>query len=208
MSVPADAPAETVFCGDLRREPDGRWFFGSTYLGKDGETRTIAVSALGNRLGVVAARLAQALGETCDAVAMKAVWRLGAERWGGPNNGPERPLRDGEPAVRSASRPGCRSSFEANGHRRRRMLHVGSSTGVVLLVDPLAMNATDSGGGRAWRRPRKLCDGAQARCLGALGLPHELEPRGESGAGHPSSTPDGEASATHAVDLAATVVRR
>ena len=68
MSVPADAPSETVFCGDLRREPDGRWFFGSTYLGKDGETRTIAVSALGDRLGVVAARLAQVLGETCDAV--------------------------------------------------------------------------------------------------------------------------------------------
>jgi len=35
VSVPADAPSETVFCGDLRREPDGRWFFGSTYLGKE-----------------------------------------------------------------------------------------------------------------------------------------------------------------------------
>jgi len=68
MSVPADAPSGTVFCGDLRRESDGRWFFGSTYLGQDGELRTISVSALGDRLGVVAARLAETLGQMCEAM--------------------------------------------------------------------------------------------------------------------------------------------
>ena len=57
-----------MFCGDLRREPDGRWFFGSTYLGRDGELRPVRVSAVGDRLGVVAARLAESLRKTCDAM--------------------------------------------------------------------------------------------------------------------------------------------
>ena len=54
-------------CGDLRREPDGRWFFGSTYLGRDGERRALMVDGVGDRVGVVAARLAEALGTVCDA---------------------------------------------------------------------------------------------------------------------------------------------
>ena len=57
-----------MFCGDLRREPDGRWFFGSTYLGRDGELRPVRVSAVGDRLGVVAAQLAELLRKTCDAM--------------------------------------------------------------------------------------------------------------------------------------------
>ena len=68
MSLPADAPRGTVFCGDLRREPDGRWFFGATYLGRDGEPRAVMVRALGDCVGVVAARLAEALGQACDAM--------------------------------------------------------------------------------------------------------------------------------------------
>ncbi|MGH1348562.1 MAG: hypothetical protein ACRBN8_43855 [Nannocystales bacterium] len=66
--LPADAPRGTVSCGDLRREPDGRWFFGTTYLGRDGEPMAVMVGSLGDRLGVVAARLAEALGQTCDAM--------------------------------------------------------------------------------------------------------------------------------------------
>ena len=65
--MPADAPRGTVSCGDLRREPDGRWFFGSTYLGRDGERRALMVDGVGDRVGVVAARLAEALGTVCDA---------------------------------------------------------------------------------------------------------------------------------------------
>lgn len=68
MSIPADAPSGTVCCGDLRREPDGRWFFGSTFLGFDGDPRAVTVSSLGDRVGVVAARLAESLGQVCEAL--------------------------------------------------------------------------------------------------------------------------------------------
>ena len=51
--MPADAPRGTVSCGDLRREPDGRWFFGSTYLGRDGERRALMVDGVGDCAGVV-----------------------------------------------------------------------------------------------------------------------------------------------------------
>ena len=67
MSVPADAPLGTVSCGDLRRESDGRWYFGRIYLGRAGEPYPI-VAELDDRVGFVAARLAQALGQLCDAV--------------------------------------------------------------------------------------------------------------------------------------------
>lgn len=68
MSTPVEAPPGSVSCGDLRREPDGRWFFDQTYLGRDGQPRVIAVCSVGDRLGVVAARLAEALGQACDAM--------------------------------------------------------------------------------------------------------------------------------------------
>lgn len=64
MSIPADAPKGTVSCGDLRREGDGRWFFGRLYLGRDGEPYPI-VSELDDRVGFVAARLAGALSAAC-----------------------------------------------------------------------------------------------------------------------------------------------
>src|SRR5690606_24113906 len=67
MTLPADAPQGTVCCGDLRREPDGRWFFGSAYLGRDGEARPLMVDGVSERVGVVAARLAEALGTVCEA---------------------------------------------------------------------------------------------------------------------------------------------
>jgi len=65
MSAPTDALSTTVFCGDLRREPDGRWFFGSLYLGQDGEVRGRSISTLDDRRGV---RLAEAFGQTRDAM--------------------------------------------------------------------------------------------------------------------------------------------
>lgn len=70
MSVPADAPLGTVSCGDLRREPDpmgARWYFGNLCLGRDGEPYPI-VDQLDERVSFVAARLADALGQLCDAM--------------------------------------------------------------------------------------------------------------------------------------------
>ena len=81
-------------CGDLRREGDGRWFFGRLYLGRDDEPFRIA-SELGDRGGFVASRLAAALsvasdelltcGETSGAHRARAVLQR-FERWnrGGP----------------------------------------------------------------------------------------------------------------------------
>jgi hypothetical protein len=67
-TAPADAPAGTVSCGDLRREGDGRWFLGSTFLGRDGDSNSVLDSALDERAGVVAAQLATALERACGAL--------------------------------------------------------------------------------------------------------------------------------------------
>ena len=48
MNAAHDCPQRAVSCGDLRREPDGRWFLGDVLLGRDGEP--LAVSALDDRL--------------------------------------------------------------------------------------------------------------------------------------------------------------
>jgi hypothetical protein len=53
-------PSQSVSCGALRRDADGRWFFGSTYLGRDGEP-LMDVDSLESRSSVVAARLAREL---------------------------------------------------------------------------------------------------------------------------------------------------
>lgn len=53
-------PSQGVSCGALRRDVDGRWFFGSTYLGRDGEP-LVDVDSLESRSSVVAARLAREL---------------------------------------------------------------------------------------------------------------------------------------------------
>ena len=64
-NIPADAPSGTVACGDLRREPDGRWFFGAAWLGNDDDPHAM-VGELEDRGGVVASRLAAGLGKACD----------------------------------------------------------------------------------------------------------------------------------------------
>jgi len=71
MTVPADCPEGTIWCGELRREPDGRWFFGPIFLGRDGQPQAVAYD-LDDRLGIVAARLAEALHQSCAEL----------ERWG------------------------------------------------------------------------------------------------------------------------------
>lgn len=68
MTLPTDALIGTVSCGDLRREPDGRWFIGATYLGRDGEPHPPLGDEVGERLWVVTRRLARALKDICDAM--------------------------------------------------------------------------------------------------------------------------------------------
>lgn len=68
MTLLADAPVGTVSCGDLRREPDGRWFFGSTFLGRDGEPHPPSIDEVAERPWVVTRRLARALEDLCDAM--------------------------------------------------------------------------------------------------------------------------------------------
>lgn len=68
MTLRAGAPVGTVSCGDLRREPDGRWFLGETYLGRDGEPNPPLIGEVAERPWVVTRRLARALKEICDAM--------------------------------------------------------------------------------------------------------------------------------------------
>lgn len=52
-------------CGLLRREPDGSWFLGAAYLGRDDDPET-SLSEVEATVGIVAIRLAAALEETCE----------------------------------------------------------------------------------------------------------------------------------------------
>lgn len=67
MTVPADAPAGTVSCGPLRRESDGCWYYGRTLLGRDGAPSWLLTE--GERAGMTAAVLAEALRGACDELA-------------------------------------------------------------------------------------------------------------------------------------------
>ena len=70
-NLPADAPAGTLWCGDMRREPDGRWFFGRVFVGNDHEPNAM-MSGVDDSASVTAARLAAALRKACDEL----------DRWG------------------------------------------------------------------------------------------------------------------------------
>jgi hypothetical protein len=63
--VPADAPDGTQSCGPLRREPDGSWFHGSTFLGRDDDPQR-AVFELDELVGWTAVKLAEALDQACS----------------------------------------------------------------------------------------------------------------------------------------------
>ncbi len=65
--VPADAPRGTVSCGPLRREPDGTWFHGASFLGRDGEPVS-SLRELESTVGVVVVGLGDALKVACDAL--------------------------------------------------------------------------------------------------------------------------------------------
>ncbi len=67
VGVPGDAPEGTVSCGPLRREPDGSWFHGASFLGRDHEPVS-SLHELESTVGIVAAGLGDALKEACDAL--------------------------------------------------------------------------------------------------------------------------------------------
>lgn len=62
--APSDAPKGTVSCGPLRREPDGSWFHGSMFLGRDDDPQR-AVVELDELVGWTAVKLAEALDQAC-----------------------------------------------------------------------------------------------------------------------------------------------
>ncbi len=65
MKAPEHAPTGTVSCGPLRRYPDGSWFHGSKFLGRDDDPQR-AVYELEDLVGWVATRLAEALDQACS----------------------------------------------------------------------------------------------------------------------------------------------
>jgi len=56
---------EALTCGALRREPDGSWFLGASFLGRDGDAEASMREAEAS-VGVVAIRLAAALELACE----------------------------------------------------------------------------------------------------------------------------------------------
>lgn len=62
--MPGDSPKGTVICGPLRREPDGSWFHGASFLGRDDDPQR-AVFELDELVGWAAVKLAEALDQAC-----------------------------------------------------------------------------------------------------------------------------------------------